>query len=154
MSTYTICTTLGEFIADRVTKEQICRLLGYTEDGLALSRSPSGELVFGTRLIRKHKKRDHLYIALVDPSVIRSELLREFACGFFGAEDNTTTTKEPYGNDRGSGWLYQHNARAGYYGKGADGTAKTIEIRFNRHPLETVVSSRMPVRAPLAQTAL
>ena len=149
MNTYTICTADGEFIADRVSREQINRLCGYTDEGRAIKCAENGELVFGARLIRAHKKRNYLYLALVDAAVIRAELRREFSATFRGAEDCYTVSKEFFSNDAGSGWSYGHNQRAGYYGRAVSGTSKPFRIAFKRRDYAVVSTTAMALRAPL-----
>lgn len=153
VNTYIICTRDGEFIADRVTRQQINRLCGYTEEGRALARTTGGDLVFGPRLISAHKKRDYLYIALVDAAVIRAELLREFSENYYGAEDNKTTSKDFFSNEKGAGWCYKHNCRAKHYQDGRGG-ARTFDAGFRG--LKIIVRTgtiQKPVRPPLQSIA-
>lgn len=151
MKTYVLCTREGEFIAEGVSREQINRLRGLTDEGKAIGQTADGELLFGPKLIRVHKTRDHIWVALVAAEVIRAELLREFSASFFGAEDNQTVGREFFSNEQGSGWCYRHNSRGRHYQMRAY-EPKTFDAGMK---LRIVIDSRPtgPIKAPLKSAA-
>ena len=112
---YTVCTQDGELIA-LVTREQRNRLKGCTPEGKAPRYGSHGEPVFDQKLIEVHARRDDVYFALVDASVIKAELNREISASCPVAEDNRTVRRVEFSNEVGSGRYFEpHEAHCFAY---------------------------------------
>jgi hypothetical protein len=106
-------------VSNHVSKQEINRLSGMTDEGRALSYGapsrlfPDGEPVLGARLIRPHGRIFNGWVvaAGVDPSVVRAELRRKMTNRLPIAEDNRTVAREPFSNEKGSGFSFEPKFR-------------------------------------------
>ena len=113
-----------------MTREQRNRLKGCTPDGRAPRYGSNGEPVFDQKLIEVHPKRDDIYFATVDSSIIKAELNREISAVCPIAEDNRTVRREIFSNPKGAGWYYElHEPHSFVYPT----TAKSAQDRIDRH---------------------
>jgi hypothetical protein len=116
---YSILTRDRELISDRVSIDEINRLCGMTGDGRALSYGapsrlfPDGEPILGPRLIVPHKKQGRTFLVAVGvhPSLVRAELRRKMTNRLPIAEDNRTVVREPFSNEKGSGFSFEPKFR-------------------------------------------
>jgi hypothetical protein len=130
-----------------ISREERNRLKGLTAEGYALKHYsptveyPDGELIFGPKLIRPHLKRDGVYVALVDPSIIRAELGRQIRPIFPVAEDNQTVRRVDFSNDKGSGQFFELIERRCFSYRTTEASACERFVRNSRSPRERLLAA-------------
>jgi hypothetical protein len=125
---HTIRTRSHELVAERVSREQINRLQGMTDDGKPLGHGdkdrlfPNGEPIYGRRLVYPHNRQENLWIVMggVELWEIRAEMQREIQKAPPMAAANVTVERSRFSNDRGSGWYWQHSKQCGNWNRALD----------------------------------